>query len=138
MNSTIKLATDTNGDVLSSDLYTVKTPPLLAAFMLDFVNSLGVKLLFDYCIGQVPRKFKSDITQSPLKWDIQKCPLPDTSDMYWISPADAKSHFKMSFHLGSGVFDYILNTIATVSDQHVAHLTVYQLKFMVVWYCSET
>ena len=138
MNTTIKLATDTNGGVLSSDFYTVKTPPLLTAVMLDFVNSLGVKQLFDYCIGQVPRTFKSDITQSPLKWDIRKRPLPDTSDMYWISPADAKSHFKMLSHLGSGGFDHILNAIATVNDQNITHLTVYQLTFMVVSYCSET
>jgi hypothetical protein len=138
MNSTIKLVTDTNGGVLSSDLYTVKTPPLLTAIMLDFINSLGVKQLFDFCIGQVPRSFKSDITQSPLKWDIRKRPLPDTSDMYWISPADAKSHFNMLSHLGTGGFDVIVNSIASVCDQVVTHLTIYQLTFMVVSYCSET
>ena len=138
MNSTIKLVTDPNGDILSSDLYAVKTPSLLTAVMLDFINSLGVKQLFDFCIGQVPRSFKTDVTQSPLKWDIRKRPLPDTSDMYWISPADAKSHFKMLSYLGAGGFDVILTAIASVCDQHVAHLTVYQLTFMVVSYCSET
>jgi hypothetical protein len=138
LNSTIKLVTDPNGDVLSSDLYSVKTPPLLTAVMLDFINSLGVKQLLDFCIGQVPRSFKTDVTQSPLKWDMQKCPLPDTLDMYWISPADTKSHFKLFSYLGTGCFDVILTAIASVCDQHVAHLTVYQLTFMVVSYCSET
>lgn len=134
----IKSVTDTNGDVISSDLYTVQTPTLLTAVMLDFINNLGVKQLFDFCIGQVPKSFQSDSTQSPLKWDIRKRPLPATSDMYWISPADAKSHFNMLSHLGAGGFDIILNAIASVCDQYVAHLTVYQLTFMTISYCSET
>jgi hypothetical protein len=40
--------------------------------MFDYVFSRGIMKLFK----DVPRSFKTDATQSPLKWDMRKRPLP--------------------------------------------------------------
>ncbi len=85
--------TNNDGIPLSSDLHKIAMPPFLTAIMLDYLDSSGLKHLFNHCVSNAPRSFKTDITQSPLQWDIRRRPLPSSSDMYWISPANYDSHY---------------------------------------------
>jgi hypothetical protein len=57
--------------------------------------------------------------------------------MYWISPANAESHFCMLSRLGSSGFHDVLKAIGSVLDMHVPHLTVYSLTYLLVSYCNE-
>lgn len=133
----MELIKDSNGTPLASDLYKTELPPLLTAVMLDYLYSRGLMKLFADCINKVPRSFKTGPTQSPLMWNVRKRPQPTTSDMYWVSPADAEGHMSMLSRLGSGGFSTILHAIGAVTEEHITHLTVYSLTYLVVSRCDE-
>ncbi len=113
--------TNNDGIPLSSDLYKLAMPPFLTAIMLDYLDSSGLKHLSNHCVSNAPRSFKTDITQSPLRWDVQRRPLPSSSDMYWISPANNDSHYSMLSRLGSGVYHDVLKAIGSVLEAHILH-----------------
>ena len=132
----MQFITDDDGVPLSSDLYKLALPPFLTGIMLDYLNSSGLKQLFDHCIRNTPRSCKSDVTQSPLLWDIRRRPQPSNCDMYWISPANIDSHSCMLARLGSGGFHDVLKAIGTVLEVHIPHLTVYSLTYLLVSFCN--
>lgn len=51
----MQLVTDSDGVPLSSDFYKMSIPPFLISIMLDYVESSGLKKLFEYCIDNSPR-----------------------------------------------------------------------------------
>ena len=133
----MQLVTDSDGVPLSSDFYKMSIPPFLMSIMLDYVESSGLKKLFEYCIDNSPRSFKTDVTQCPMRWDVRRRPQPSACDMYWISPSNLESHVDMLSRLGSGGFDTLLKAIASVLQDDIPHLTVYQLTYVLVSYCNE-
>ena len=119
----MQFITDDDGVPLSSDLYKLSLPPFLTGIMLDYLESLGLKGLFDHCVRNTPRSCKSDVTQSSLLWDIRRHPRPSSCDMYWISPANYDSHYSMLSRMGSGGFHDVLKAIGSVLE---ATFCIYQ------------
>jgi hypothetical protein len=104
----MQLVTDTDGVPLSSDFYKMSIPPFLISIMLDYVESSGLKKLFEYCIDNSPRSFKTDVMQCPMQWDVRRRPQPSACGMYWISPSNLECHVDMLSRLGSGGVDMVL------------------------------
>ena len=129
--------TNNDGVPLSSDLYKLAIPPSLTDIMLDYLDFTGLNPLFNHCVSNAPRSFKSDMPQCTLLWDVRRRPLPSCSDMYWISPANYDSHYSMLSRLGSGGFHEVLKAIGSVLETHIPHLTVYSLTFLLVSFCEE-
>jgi hypothetical protein len=128
----MELVVDEDSHPVALEFYKLETHELLRAVMLDFMNSIRHKKLFDHCIDKTPRSFKSDITQSNMCWNIRKRPMPVKCGMFWISPSSSETHLCLLSHLGSAGFDVVLKAISSASTKHITHLTVYQLMFVLI------
>jgi hypothetical protein len=56
--------------------------------------------------------------------------------MYWISPANAKTHDDLLEHMGSGGSSDLMNAIGGISPAHITSLMIYQVTFAAVSYCG--
>jgi len=90
---------DDSGDEIAPDCFQMELPSLLTPVMCDYIKSTGLTDLFHSCITTPCRSFTNSVVQCRMKWLVRRIPLPEKSNIYWISPADDGTNSNLLEHL---------------------------------------
>jgi hypothetical protein len=136
-DGSIEAMVDELGSHVTTDSYTVHLPSGLTPIMFDYIQDVGLLRLFTAYITTPSRSFSNTIVQCRHQWNVRCSPLPKNSIMYWISPSDEATTSNMLYYLTAGGLRQVLQQLSSVIGEHLNHLTLFQMTFIIVHRCEE-
>jgi hypothetical protein len=80
----MELVLDSQGELVTPDLYEVKTSESLTGLLLDYIYKRRLNKLFDNCMTNAYDGDAVLCPHSDQQWEVQRCAVPVLSDMFLV------------------------------------------------------